>query len=336
LEEADLAAATRKIVDALFGQYGLVVIDGDDAALKAKMYDAFKDELLQNSSHTAIEHTNEALGKDYKLQVNPREINLFYLDKGVRNRIVREGDQFVTLSNGAESDKLAFSKDELLVLLKSNPEKFSPNVVLRPLYQETILPNLAYIGGGGELAYWFQLKGVFEHHEVNFPMLLLRNSVLWIDNSTRKRLASLELTHNQLFSDTDALIAAHVKSNAAIDVSLESQKASLQEMFAAIEEKATAVDPTLTGSVKAEQQKQLKSLESLEARMMKAEKRKQETAVNQIRTTKQKLFPNNSLQERQDNLSSFYLRYGAQFIQILKDELDVLDSRFVILEEQEA
>jgi uncharacterized protein YllA (UPF0747 family) len=195
--------------------------------------------------------------------VNPREINLFYLDEGQRNRIVREGDQFGVLNTDTK-----FSVAEILSLLESNPEKFSPNVVLRPLYQETILPNLAYIGGGGELAYWFQLKGVFEHHNVNFPMILLRNSVLWIDNGTRKRLTNLEISHEQLFQETDALVAEHVKNNASAEVSLESQKNSLQELFAAIEHKATAVDPTLAGSVKAEQQKQLKSLESLEGRMM--------------------------------------------------------------------
>src|SRR6185436_12759892 len=119
----------------------------------------------------------------FKAQAYCRPINLFYMEEGVRERIEPLGDGgYIRVDS-----KISYTQEEIIAELHSHPERFSPNVILRPLYQEFILPNLAYIGGGGELAYWLERKTQFEHFGVPFPMLVRRNSVLWLDRDANKR-----------------------------------------------------------------------------------------------------------------------------------------------------
>ena len=118
--------------------------------------------------------------------------------------------------------------------INNNPEKYSPNVLLRPLYQEMVLPNIAYIGGGGELAYWLELKALFEFHKVQFPSLVLRNSLLWIDRASSKKMNGLGVNISDLFQREDNLIKAFSKNLLSEDQNLDEEKTSLGELFAEI------------------------------------------------------------------------------------------------------
>ncbi len=183
----------------LFKDYGLLFVDGDDKELKKLMISTFEKELIQQKSYQHVIPQNaklEALG--YSIQVNPREINLFYMkDDNSRERIVEEnGTYFVN------NTSIKFTKEEIIADLHQNPDKFSPNVILRPLYQETILPNVAYIGGGGEIAYWLQLKEMFIQFEIDFPLLVLRNSMLIRTEKQYEKQQKLNLTNEDLFSNS--------------------------------------------------------------------------------------------------------------------------------------
>ncbi len=319
--------ATRAIVNHLFGKNGLVIIDGDDAALKQTMIPYFESELLTQQNADLVEKTTEQLNKlGYKSQVTPRAVNIFYLDEQLRERIVFENDKYKVLNTNLE-----FSQTEILEELKKYPEKFSPNVVMRPLYQEVILPNLAYIGGGGELAYWFQLKAMFDVSHVFFPTLILRNSVLLVDGGSAKKISKLNLSTQQLFLETEELIKTYLKENATVSLDLNEEEKRIKTSFSNIGLKAAQIDASLEAMVKAELQKSLKSIENIAARLVKAEKQKEEVAVNQIKSIKEKLFPNGGLQERQDNLSMLLLFYGEQFIDELFTHLNPLDKEFVVL-----
>ncbi len=330
LEHANLAAATRYLVNKLFGKYGLVVIDGDAPQLKATMNEVFEEELLAHKSHQLVTATDQSLSQHYKTQVHPREVNLFYLKDGLRERIVTAEEGF--LINNTE---LLFSQKAMLQELKEHPERFSPNVVLRPLYQEKILPNLAYIGGGGELAYWMQLKRVFEHYEINFPMLLLRNSVLWVDKGAVKKLNKLGLNDKDLFRSEEVLVKQLVKSNTENTLHLEEEKAAVKAVFDAIASRSEAIDPTLVPSVQGELKRSLNAMEGLEKRFVRAEKKKQEVVLNQATGLKNKLFPSGHLQERQANWIGFYLKYGDGFVEQLKQHMQPLDGAFLILKEED-
>jgi bacillithiol synthase len=156
--------ATFELVNHLFGEYGLVVINADAPLLKQQMSAVFEDELLHHNSSKLVAQTAKQLEQHYKIQAGGREINLFYLDEDLRERI-----EVSNTGYSVANTTITFTKEKMLAELQQHPERFSPNVILRGLYQETILPNIAFIGGGGELAYWLELKAVFEHYQVPFP-----------------------------------------------------------------------------------------------------------------------------------------------------------------------
>src|SRR5690606_34154196 len=190
--------ATRFLANELFGKYGLVIIDADDLDLKRQFVPFVKEELLSRTSFKNVSKTIETM--PYDIQVNPREINLFFMEDGLRERIVYQDGKFKV-----NNTSRVFSEAEILDLLEKHPEKFSPNVIMRPLYQEVILPNLCYIGGGGEIAYWLELKSFFESVGVTFPVLLLRNSVLLAYEKQARKAEKLGLSWADLFLKPDAL-----------------------------------------------------------------------------------------------------------------------------------
>lgn len=329
LPSITIAEATRNLVNHLFGKHGLVIIDGDYRALKQVMVEVFQNELVhQNNINHIVDTTKKLTQLGYKEQVTPREINLFYLKDNIRERIVIENGKYEVLNTNIQ-----FTKNEIISEVTNFPERFSPNVVLRPIYQEMILPNLAYIGGGGELAYWFQLKAMFDAHQIFFPTLVLRNSVLIIDGGSSKKIEKLNVSIPQLFSETEELIKTFLKENASIQLDMNEEEKLLEAIFMKIGNKAAKIDASLEAMIKAELQKSLKSIENIAARLVKAEKQKEEVAVNQIRSIKDKLFPNGNLQERQDNLSMLLLFYGEQFIEELLQHLNPLEKKFTVFYE---
>ena len=207
LEHYNLAAATRFLVNKLFSEEGLVIIDGDDRKLKNLFTPFIKDELINQNSYKEVNQTIQQL-KNYTVQVNPREINLFYIEDNLRERIIFE-DNIYKVNN----TEIQFSEVEILELIDKAPEKFSPNVILRPLYQEVILPNLAYIGGGGEIAYWLELKSNFEKQKVTFPMLMLRNSFVVATEKQIDKIEKLKLTWSDLFLSNQNLSNKKNKRN---------------------------------------------------------------------------------------------------------------------------
>ena len=322
-----VSQAVQSLLNDIFGKYGLIVLDMNDGQLKKHFVPIMREELLQQSSYKIVTKTIEELNKlGYKTQASPREINLFYLRPGSRERIVLDNGRYQVLNT-----ELEFSEAEILKELENHPERFSPNVVLRPLYQETILPNLAYVGGGGELAYWMERKALFEHFSVNFPLLVRRNSVLWIDRDVVKKLEKLDISPTQIFEDVDLLIKNFIQKQATDEINLNVEKEKLNHIFESVAHKAERIDPTLKSAIAAEATKQLKALEQLQSRIERAEKAKHEVSIQQIRSVKERLFPNNSLQERTDSFLPYYLRIGDRYFDILIHMLKPLEKGFVVI-----
>tara|TARA_B110000503_G_scaffold143455_1_gene244980 strand:+ start:194 stop:1813 length:1620 start_codon:yes stop_codon:yes gene_type:complete len=324
-----LAAATRYLVHELFSDYGVVIVDGDDQKLKSLFAPIVKKELQEEFSAKAVEMQSQSLSSKYKIQVNPREINLFYLTDNSRERIVKENGVFVV--NGTS---ISFTEEEILRELENHPERFSPNVLLRPVYQETILPNLAYIGGGGELAYWFQLKTTFEQAEIPMPMLVLRNSVVWLNEKQTKVFHKLGITNQQLFLAEGVLMKEWVKGNSALELELSDQKQTQNTFYQELENMATAIDPSLEKHVKALGAKQLKTIEKLSEKLIRAERRKATTAQQRISFLKDTLFQNNGLQERRLNFSEIYLSQGKGMIDDLLNSFTTQTKDFLILKSE--
>ncbi len=329
LEHENLADATRYFVNELFKEYGLIIVDGNDRALKQLYVPNMLRELEEQISFTAVTKTaQEISGKGYKIQVNPRAVNLFYGVKGVRSRIeqLAEG-KFGVVDKDIVWDSIESLKEEVL----KYPERFSPNVLLRPLYQEVILPNIAYVGGGGELAYWFQLKEMFEGHKVVFPILMLRDSVVLVGAKSRKKLERLDVPISKLFKKQNDLINWRVRkiSNIAIDFS--EQREVLELQFEKLKELAQQTDKSFVGAVKAQEVKQLKGLKNLEKRLLKAQRIKLKDEVARVVMLQNELFPQQSLQERKSNFAEFYLEYGKLFFDVVKENLDPLKMKFKVI-----
>ncbi|SFZ92800.1 bacillithiol biosynthesis cysteine-adding enzyme BshC [Flaviramulus basaltis] len=329
LKHNNLADATRFLANELFKDYGLVIIDANDAELKKQFIPFVKEELVNQTSFKSVSQTNAQINQlpsNYKIQVNPREINLFYLKEGLRERIVFE-DAIYKVND----TKISWNQSEILEHLNEAPERFSPNVIMRPLYQEVILPNLCYIGGGGELAYWFQLKQFFDAVKVPFPVLLLRNSVLIKTESQDKKLQSLKISNEDVFLKRDRFINKKVREISNIDIDFSSQKEELIQQFKGLYELAEQTDKSFLGAVKAQEVKQLKGLDNLEKRLLKAQKKKLADEVSRMTELQNELFPSQSLQERNTNFSEFYLEYGESLIPKLIENLEPLNGAFTIL-----
>ncbi len=329
-EGATIMDATFRFVNHLFAEYGLVVLLPDNAALKKQMIPVFEDDLLNQTASVIVEGTTASLeGAGYRVQAHPREINLFYLKDDLRGRIVKANAAFTI-----HDSTITFEKKELLEELRQHPEYFSPNVILRGLYQETILPNIAFIGGGGETAYWMQLKDLFEHYKIPFPVLVLRNSFLIVEEKWQAAIRKLGFMEEDLFLPEHELMNRVVATESPNRTKLNGSLAEVEKLYELFKKQASAVDGTLSKHVEALKSKTVQRLQELEKKMVRAEKRKFTDHQRQLRAVKDHLFPGNGLQERRDNLSYYYAKWGKDFIQQVYSHSPGLEQEFILLKEK--
>ena len=327
--DRDLASATRHFVNALFGEFGLVIIDGDDVELKRSFAPLMAQEINDRETKGLVEDTVSRKNWRYKIQVNPRSVNLFYLSNGARDRIKYiEEDRFSAAGK-------SWAKEELLQELNEHPDRFSPNVILRPVYQELVLPNLAYVGGAGELAYWLELKSTFEQFNMKMPVLALRDHVLWIKKKPARKLERSGLQLIDLFRDAGILINEKVIEEKGDEITLVKEAAELQDLFENISKKATRIDPNLERSAAGEEKRAQKSMERLQKKMIRAAKRQNKDQFQRIRDILAVVSPNGSFQERHDNLLDIYLEFGPELFVDLLNACDPLQNQLTVLIEND-
>jgi len=322
--------ATFKLINSLFAEYGLIVLIPDNAVLKKQLTKIFEDDLLNENPAVIVEQTAGRLqAAGYKLQANPREINLFYLENGIRERIVKKNSEY-----RIQNTELKFTPKDLLDEVQNHSERFSPNVILRGIYQETILPNIVYIGGGGEIAYWLQLKDLFEYYKVPFPVLLLRNSFLVVEKKWQEKISKLGFTIEDFFLPEQDLINRLVARETKNEIKLNGNFTDAEKLYESLKKQAVAVDTTLARHVEALKIQSIYRLQELEKKMLRAEKRKFTDHQRQIHTIKEKLFPKNGLQERVDNFMYYYAKWGRDFIQQVYRHSLSLEQEFVVMSEK--
>jgi bacillithiol biosynthesis cysteine-adding enzyme BshC len=326
---SSLTDATRRFVHYLFGGK-VLCLDPDEAALKHLFLPQLRAELESGIGLQPLSQSIAALeAAGYEAQVNPRPVNLFYITDTTRERIDRHGENFILANSNREIERTA-----LLAELEQQPQNFSPNVVLRPLYQQHILPNIAYIGGPGELAYWLEYRTMFEAQQIAFPVLLPRAFMLVLDNGTASKLAKLNVDVTELFLPADELVKNYIKRTAGSQISFEAEQEALQQLFAGITSKATATDATLRGAAESTLQQMKNSLAALESKVVRAAKQREETSIDQLRKLRDKILPGNVLQERSDNILPLLLRYGHEFVQALETQIMPGVHQFTVLTAQ--
>lgn len=328
---SNLTEATRNLVNKLFEEHGLIIVDGDDIELKRNFSGIVKKELIEGFSEKAVIATNSSLEKeDLKIQIHARPINLFYLKDGIRERIQRQGNAFFVEGVGT------LSQEEILTELENHPERFSPNVVLRPLYQEVILPNLAYVGGAGEISYWLQLGKVFEEVSIVYPLIQVRNSIIWLDKSVGKKMGQASMELMEIFEDADVLKKRFVTDEAEDALDFSKMENLLTELNEEVMRQILDIEPNLKQYAEAEQTKITKQIENVKAKLIKTSKSKHDGAMKAIDFVKDRLFPANGMQERKYNILHFSADGDVKkTIETLFSAIEPFDNRIAIIDESE-
>ena len=319
--------ATLALVDAYFGQYGLLVLQPDDAALKSLFIPVMEKELVEQFSQKAIAPTLKTLAAEYHVQTEGRSLNLFYLKDQLRARIEMQGDEYIIVDTD-----LKFSQAEIIKELHTYPERFSPNVILRGVYQELILPGVVFIGGGGELAYWMELKNVFDAVGVHYPVIQLRNSFAIIREKQMAQWLSLGLTLADLFKPVLELEILFVKKHANESLSLAKQLKDLQDLYTSIKQDVIKVDPTLGDHAMNLAHQSEKKILELEKKMIRAERRKEAVNIERIHAIKQSLFPSNGLQERVENIAEWIGDYDWAWVEAVMQHSNTMQHSFTIID----
>lgn len=314
-----------RLLHGLFGKWGLIVLIPDNARLKKQVTAIFQDDIFQQKPSAIVSATCDRLSEKFHVQAQPREINLFYLKDNTRERIEKKGDRFEVCNTG-----ISFTEKDLRKELDEHPERFSPNVILRGIFQEKILPNVAFIGGGGEIAYWLQLKDLFDHYHVAFPVLVLRNSFLLIEPHQAETISKLQLSTPMLFK-TEMSILNGLLEQQGRKPQLNGEMQELDSIYEQLRQLAETADPTLGGHVQALKKRSLDKLVQLQKKMLRAERKKMDATTRQVSRLKQELFPNNGLQERVENIGSYYSKYGPGIFEVILKHSLALEQEFTVL-----
>ena len=317
-----------RLSNRLFGHLGLVVLGMDRPELKSKMIPIFKKEIFEKTSASIVRATQDRLiNKDYHAQAHVRDINVFYMLDDSRARIVETEQGYGVY----DSDK-TWNMEELTSEIEHHPERFSPNVILRPIYQELILPNLAYVGGGGELAYWMERKDQFEAFDVSFPMLVRRNSAMILTKSLSHQIEKSAFQFDDLLINAEDIAKSYLKLNPEIQIeNFQFQKNQIIQIYADLLEKVNASDPTLSGTVAAEETKALKGIEIISKKLEKKTKQDHEVKIGRVTKVHQQLFPSNGLQERYANIFQFLSQSGLSIIDQMLPAMDPFDKNMIMI-----
>jgi bacillithiol biosynthesis cysteine-adding enzyme BshC len=324
-----IASATRRLVNSLLGAYGVVVIDGDHPRLKAQLLPAMQADLFEQKPYELAKTQSDKLEAHFPAQAFPRPVNLFYLTEGIRERIERRSDDEWTVLNTAVSWNRKALEEELAL----HPERFSPNVVLRGLYQEIILPDVAFIGGGAEVAYWMQLQTLFHYFKVPFPLIVLRQSAQWASAAQVAKMQQIGLSPAELFLPAAQLMARRIAESGENRWSLEGEKADLEKLMQQVEARAAALDPTLKTATAAEGHRFQKRMTALEKKLYRAEKRRHGEWAARLEKLQTQLFPGGGLQERSQTFMEGYLKWGSAFFDAVLENTLPFGEQFLWLEE---
>lgn len=321
-----LTEAIKTLVNRLFSEFGLLILDGDSKELKNQIKDIFKDELLHFSLYkTSKEKVNFLTEKYGKVQVNPREINLFYLSE-TRDRIEFDGQKYIVVDKNIQ-----FTKEEILNELENFPEKFSPNALMRPVFQEKVLPNLAYIGGNAEIMYWLELKDYFTKINIPFPILIPRNSMLFLKEKTLGKIEKLNLKIEDFFKSFTTISNSKILDNNEILKLLDEKEGLLMNNFSELKSIAETTEKSFGNMVEAEEVRQLKSFKRMKKRLLHAEKIKQSELLERLENLFLNVHPSKNWQERVYNFSVFFADYGYSWLETCLEEMEIRESKLIIV-----
>ena len=317
LKSETLSEAVRKYMNSIFKEYGLLILDPDSEALKKSFSKIIMDDILNNSIND-IESKSEQ-----KSSVHVRKINFFYKESKLRERIIKREDRYYV-----NNTEIEFSSVDLKDEIKKNPHKFSPNVIMRCFYQQVILPNAAYIGGPSEVVYWLGFNKFFKHYNLHFPVIVPRDFVLLLSEKSQKIMGRYNIENTDLFLGKAHLEKKALKVLEDRNKNFSDEISKIKNSFNKIADKFYSVDKSMKPHVLANSKKTEKILIQMENRFVKSLKSENKKLVSQVGDLYDEIFPEGSIQERKENIMSYY---NSNFISNLFRELDPLELKFKII-----
>ncbi len=303
--------ATASILRSLFAKHGLIVLDINIPAVKQEMKNIFLKDLRENEAKKATESTIAYLLNSYHVQASPLDINTFVYESGERIKIKKASKQ-------------------VLELLDADPVCFSPSVILRPLMQQLVLPSIAYVGGAAEVCYWLELKELFKANKIHFPTVLLRDIYSVLDEKSWKRWQSAGLDAIDFIKSEEEIKKKIVGINYDLESLKSSSIQSLQQVFESLGNVIMGLDASLVGTVKKEESNSVKSMQTIFSKLTKSMKLKEEANILSLLKIKSKIYNEKGLLERQENFSSYYIKYGDLWLSEMIEKLDPLQGEWTI------
>jgi len=320
-EGVTVKTSFAKFMNYVLQNKGLVLIDPSDNKIKSLLKPVFEKELMTSPmSCEAVINTSVELEKNYAAQVKPKAINLFYIHEGNRYLLEPRENEIYALKNSRQK----ISKTEMFDILESNPERFSWNVVTRPVCQDYLLPTVAYIGGPSEVAYFGQFRDVYKLYEITMPVIYPRTSVTIIENRIEKFLQKYNLKFEELF-DIKEISKKLLKQDSEIDSEeiFSKMKEELTGLFYFYEKELTKIDVNQTASFSKKNQQFLESLNIAKEKYIGLQSKNNEVVSNQLNKVLLNVYPGEVLQERVFNIVYFLNKYGLNIIDKLTNQISI-------------
>jgi len=317
----DFRHAFAQFMNSLFRESGIVFIDPSEKEVKRLLSPIFERELRTSPKLCeAIIDTSAELEKEYDLQVKPKVINLFYIHNGNRYLIEpRENNRFAL-----KNSKRRFEQEEMMQCLNESPWNFSPNVVLRPICQDYLLPTVAYVSGPAEISYFAQLMPAYQHYDITMPVIYPRASVTFLEGKVTKFLKNYGVEFIEVFHPK-TLIGKVVEklSEIKIDDVISKAQEEFSKTFHDLKTATARIDRTLLGTIENIRERLNTGMEILKDKLINAQAEKSEVAMKQVQKVTNNLYPHKNLQEREINVSYFLNKYDETLVQKLFKEMDV-------------
>ncbi|MFN3135753.1 MAG: bacillithiol biosynthesis cysteine-adding enzyme BshC, partial [Candidatus Kryptonium sp.] len=325
-KDVSFAEAFSKYISELFKNFGLVFLNPNDVNLKKLLTPVFEKEIEEHPklSNLIIDVSAELEARDYHAQAKPRAINLFLFYKGGRYPIEPAEEEGMFRLKGV---RFKFSKGELKHILEVNPQALSPNVILRPICQDTLLPTISYIAGPSEIAYFAQFKPAYVYFGVPMPLIFPRISATLIEPKVKKVLEKYDIDIREIFSDFSSVARkiTSMSSDVDIDGFFHSVRSRIESLLGEIKDFVSNIEPSLGGAVDNSTSKILYHINNIYEKAINMNQKRNEVVTKQIEKLKINLLPEDELQERVLNVTYFLNKYGTSLINRLFDELEMFE-----------
>ncbi len=320
----------RNLMIKLFDDYGLIVFNPLDSEVKKLLTPIFSEEITNYRAHTIqlVERSAE-LEETYHAQVKVKPINLFFIENNERLLIEPVEEEY-----RLKGRRKKFTKDELLDQLNKFPEKFSPNVLLRPICQDYLFPTAFYVGGPSEISYFAQLSPLYDIYNIVQPIIYPRASATIVEKNIKSIIEKYNLDYVNLFTTEDELITKIIEQNSTTDINalFENTQLNVEKILSELGNNLSSIDKSLLDVTNKTKTKIEEILNYLKTKALELEKSKHEVTIRQLTKARNILYPNNNLQEREINFIYFANKYGLDILKWIFNELTINKFEHQILE----